>query len=90
MSTTTTGATMTQAMTWIPVSERLPETDTDVLWQPEKEPDEHWEPPILGWLNQWRERVYVSPNMSHRFYKPLSDFSHWMPLPEPPDVEASR
>ncbi len=69
---------------WIPVTERLPETDTEVLvcdihaefievYKFVKDDfDEYY------WRSDWGEN-------SLRF----NDVTHWMPLPEPPKEECS-
>lgn len=53
---------------WIPVTERMPETDDMVLaYCPSKK-----ETPLETVMSGWAAMIYAS---------------HWMPLPEPPEVE---
>jgi hypothetical protein len=70
-----------KALEWVSVSEQLPDDHDDVMWQPEKEPDEPYELPLIGYLNEWRDKVILQ---GCRVGRKPSDFSHWMPLPEPP------
>lgn len=60
---------------WIKCSNRLPEKDVDVLVY-----SDFWEIIIAS---RWDE--------AGRFYAgevlPLGEFSHWMPLPKPPEED---
>ena len=66
---------------WIPVEERLPEDRSDVLvvayWH------ERWGV-YMGWCAPTYKKWYVHIGIGDR-----NDVSvtHWMPLPEPPEVE---
>ena len=64
---------------WIPCSERLPEYGLDVL----------------VYTKSWEEHIQVAHIQydgimwelsDGEFYFSQSDVSHWMPLPEPPEV----
>ena len=63
------------ARRWIPVSERLPEPHGHVLgWQPDfARPAEVW----IGSSGQWLGGDF----------EPAGHITHWMPLPEPPEVK---
>ena len=66
---------------WIPVTERLPEDRSDVLvvayWH------ERWGV-YMGWCAPERAAWSVHIGIGDRSD---IDVTHWMPLPEPPDVE---
>ena len=60
---------------WVPVSERLPEPHHHVIgWQPGfARTAEVW----IGSSGQWLGGDF----------EPAGDITHWMPLPEPPEVK---
>jgi hypothetical protein len=65
---------------WIPVSERLPEHEDDVLLYVED---------YGSWITLGRrsgDGWYVNEAAEGGGPKPLDRFTHWMPLPEPPEV----
>lgn len=73
----------TQEMKWIPVSERLPEEFTEVLaYFPElrKKIARGW------WLthNDGGKVWGHDSESGHESNFPTLKFTHWMPLPEPP------
>lgn len=64
---------------WIPVSERLPELNTDVLVCDAK----------YGYFGVWSLGRYKNKDALYweddgGWFKSLDDVTHWMPLPEPP------
>ena len=65
---------------WIPVEEQLPEEDRLVLWF---RPDKRW-PVSAG-----RFCLPHHVDEGRDFAVPFSEgkYTHWMPLPEPPEVE---
>jgi hypothetical protein len=60
---------------WIPVSERLPEDGDWVLWF-----NKSWSCPVLV-----ARRDGDSLDWGGDFCHTLHGFTHWMPLPEPPN-----
>ena len=61
---------------WIPVAERLPERDVQVLGWYKDNPFSQYRPEVVAWNgNGW---VFV---YAHRY---VTDVTHWMTLPEPP------
>jgi hypothetical protein len=65
---------------WIPVSERLPEHEDDVLLYVED---------YGSWITLGRrsgDGWYVNEAAEGGGPKPLDRFTHWMPLPEPPEA----
>lgn len=65
-----------QVPRWIPVSERLPESGETVLaW--------HYGEVQMAWLNHLTNGVAYFVRDTHYNFEP----SHWMPLPEPPEVK---
>ena len=61
---------------WIPVTERLPERDVQVLGWYKDNPFSQYRPEVVAWNgNGW---VFV---YAHRY---VTDVTHWMTLPEPP------
>lgn len=65
---------------WIPVSERLPEHQDTVLLYVED---------YGGWITLGQrsgDGWYVNEEAEGGGPKPLDRFTHWMPLPEPPEV----
>jgi hypothetical protein len=65
---------------WIPVSERLPEHQDTVLLYVE----DYGEWITLG--QRSGDGWYVNEAAEGGGPKPLDRFTHWMPLPEPPEV----
>ena len=64
---------------WIPVTERLPERDVQVLGWYKDNPFSQYRPEVVAWNgNGW---VFV---YAHRY---VTNVTHWMPLPEAPEVE---
>jgi hypothetical protein len=65
---------------WIPVSERLPEHEDTVLLYVED---------YGGWITLGQrsgDGWYVNEAAEGGGPKPLDRFTHWMPLPEPPEA----
>lgn len=65
---------------WIPVRERLPEHEDDVLLYVED---------YGSWITLGRrsgDGWYVNEAAEGGGPKPLDRFTHWMPPPEPPEV----
>ena len=64
---------------WIPVTERLPERDVQVLGWYKDNPFSQYRPEVVAWNgNGW---VFV---YAHRY---VTNVTHWMPLPKAPEVE---
>ena len=64
---------------WIPVAERLPERDVQVLGWYKDNPFSQYRPEVVAWNgNGW---VFV---YAHRY---VTNVTHWMPLPDAPEVE---
>ena len=62
---------------WIPVTERLPERDVQVLGWYKDNPFSQYRPEVVAWNgNGW---VFV---YAHRY---VTNVTHWMPLPELPE-----
>ena len=62
---------------WIPVTERLPERDVQVLGWYKDNPFSQYRPEVVAWNgNGW---VFV---YAHRY---VTNVTHWMPLPEEPE-----
>lgn len=62
---------------WIPVTERLPERDVQVLGWYKDNPFSQYRPEVVAWNgNGW---VFV---YAHRY---VTNVTHWMPLPEAPE-----
>ena len=60
---------------WIPVTERLPERDVQVLGWYKDNPFSQYRPEVVAWNgNGW---IFV---YAHRY---VTDVTHWMPLPQP-------
>lgn len=69
---------------WIPCSERLPETGTDVIvyypyWQ---------ESPVQ--IAHLQHDYYLWETSDGEYNLPAKAVTHWMPLPEPPESEAQN
>lgn len=61
---------------WIPVTERFPERDVQVLGWYKDNPFSQYRPEVVSWNgNGW---VFV---YAHRY---VTNVTHWMPLPEEP------
>ena len=64
---------------WIPVTERLPERDVQVLGWYKDNPFSQYRHEVVAWNgNGW---VFV---YAHRY---VTNVTHWMPLPEAPEVD---
>ena len=64
---------------WIPVTERLPERDVQVLGWYKDNPFSQYRPEVVAWNgNGW---VFV---YAHRY---VTNVTHWMPLPKEPEEE---
>ena len=62
---------------WIPVAERLPERDVQVLGWYKDNPFSQYRPGVVAWNgNGW---VFV---YAHRY---VTNVTHWMPLPKAPE-----
>lgn len=62
---------------WIPVTERLPERDVQVLGWYKDNPFSQYRPEVVAWNgNGW---VFV---YAHRY---VTKVTHWMPLPKAPE-----
>ena len=62
---------------WIPVAERLPERDVQVLGWYKDNPFSQYRPEVVAWNgNGW---VFV---YAHRY---VTNVTHWMPLPKAPE-----
>lgn len=71
-----TDAFLKRGERWIPVSERLPESgETVLVW--------HYGEVQMAWLNHLTNGVAYFVRDTHYNFEP----SHWMPLPEPPEVK---
>ena len=64
---------------WIPVAERMPERDVQVLGWYKDNPFSQYRHGVVAWNgNGW---VFV---YAHRY---VTNVTHWMPLPDAPEVE---
>lgn len=71
---------------WISVKERLPQEAGAVCENAILLMDNGFV--TVGWLNQVTNRGYYLDTVNDVVIKaPLSRFTHWMPLPEPPKGE---
>lgn len=71
------------AKKWIPVGERLPQEKYEICKTVILRMDDGVV--TVGWLNKDRGSGYYLPPCDDFISKvPLSRFTHWMPLPEPP------
>ena len=75
--------TKTLPAAWISVSERLPDVQVNVLLS---RPPEHRQSRlrIMRLIDQGYEQ-YWADDIGDT--SPINSYSHWMPLPEPPEVE---
>ena len=70
-------AALREKQRWIPVAERLPERDVQVLGWYKDNPFSQYRPEVVAWNgNGW---VFV---YAHRY---VTNVTHWMPLPEAPE-----
>ena len=69
---------------WISVSERLPQEYGEVCKNVNLLMDDGFV--TVGWLNQATNKGYYLDAVNDDVIRePLSRFTHWMPLPEPPE-----
>lgn len=61
---------------WIPCSERLPETGVDVIV--------YWQGSLIKIAHLMHD--YLWETSDGEYDLPAKDVTHWMPLPEPPEV----
>ena len=74
---TAENAALREKQRWIPVTERLPERDVQVLGWYKDNPFSQYRPEVVAWNgNGW---VFV---YAHRY---VTNVTHWMPLPEAPE-----
>ena len=72
-------AALREKQRWIPVTERLPERDVQVLGWYKDNPFSQYRPEVVAWNgNGW---VFV---YAHRY---VTNVTHWMPLPAAPEEE---
>ena len=72
-------AALREKQRWIPVTERMPERDVQVLGWYKDNPFSQYRPGVVAWNgNGW---VFV---YAHRY---VTNVTHWMPIPEPPEGE---
>ena len=70
-------AALREKQRWIPVTERLPERDVQVLGWYKDNPFSQYRPEVVAWNgNGW---VFV---YAHRY---VTNVTHWMPLPKAPE-----
>ena len=71
---TAENAALREKQRWIPVAERLPERDVQVLGWYKDNPFSRYRPGVVAWNgNGW---VFV---YAHRY---VTNVTHWMPLPD--------
>ena len=76
---TAENAALREKQRWIPVTERMPERDVQVLGWYKDNPFSQYRPEVVAWNgNGW---VFV---YAHRY---VTNVTHWMPLPEAPEVD---
>ena len=74
---TAENAALREKQRWIPVTERLPERDVQVLGWYKDNPFSQYRPEVVAWNgNGW---VFV---YAHRY---VTNVTHWMPLPDAPE-----
>lgn len=74
---TAENAALRENQRWIPVTERLPERDVQVLGWYKDNPFSQYRPEVVAWNgNGW---VFV---YAHRY---VTNVTHWMPLPKAPE-----
>ena len=70
-------AALREKQRWIPVTERMPERDVQVLGWYKDNPFSQYRPEVVAWNgNGW---VFV---YAHRY---VTNVTHWMPLPKAPE-----
>lgn len=70
-------AALREKQRWIPVTERLPERDVQVLGWYKDNPFSQYRPEVVAWNgNGW---VFV---YAHRY---VTNVTHWVPLPKAPE-----
>lgn len=76
---TAENAALREKQLWIPVTERMPERDVQVLGWYKDNPFSQYRPEVVAWNgNGW---VFV---YAHRY---VTNVTHWMPLPKAPEEE---
>ena len=76
---TAENAALREKQQWIPVTERLPDRDVQVLGWYKDNPFSQYRHGVVAWNgNGW---VFV---YAHRY---VTNVTHWMPLPDAPEVE---
>ena len=74
---TAENAALREKQRWIPVTERMPERDVQVLGWYKDNPFSQYRPGVVAWNgNGW---VFV---YAHRY---VTNVTHWMPLPKAPE-----
>ena len=74
---TADNAALREKQRWIPVTERLPERDVQVLGWYKDNPFSQYRPEVVAWNgNGW---VFV---YAHRY---VTNVTHWMPMPKAPE-----
>lgn len=74
---TAENAALREKQRWIPVTERMPERDVQVLGWYKDNPFSQYRPEVVAWNgNGW---VFV---YAHRY---VTNVTHWMPLPKAPE-----
>ena len=77
---TAENAALREKQRWIPVTERMPERDVNVLGWYKDNPFSQHRPGVVAWNgNGW---VFV---YAHRY---VTNVTHWMPLPPVPKEDA--
>ena len=69
-------ADLREKQQWIPVTERIPERDIQVIGWYKDNPFSQYRLGVVAWNGQGWVFVYA-----HRY---VTDVTHWMTLPEPP------
>lgn len=71
---TAENAALREKQRWIPVAERLPERDVQVLGWYKDNPFSQYRPGVVAWNGNGWVLVYA-----HRY---VANVTHWMPLPD--------
>ena len=74
---TAENAALREKPRWIPVAERLPERDVQVLGWYKDNPFSQYRPGVVAWNGNGLVLVYA-----HRY---VTNVTHWMPLPDAPE-----
>ena len=74
---TAENAALREKPRWIPVAERLPERDVQVLGWYKDNPFSQYRPGVVAWNGTGLVLVYA-----HRY---VTNVTHWMPLPDAPE-----